>query len=46
MIVPPKGGSKMEDILKRYSEAVTSGQQSPDEAATKLLEEANAALAG
>ncbi|GAA2648511.1 extracellular solute-binding protein [Nonomuraea recticatena] len=46
VIVPPKGGSKMEDILKRYSEAVTSGQQSPDEAATKLLEEANAALAG
>ncbi|WP_326819647.1 extracellular solute-binding protein [Streptosporangium sp. NBC_01639] len=46
VIVPPKGGTKMEDIFKRYSEAVTSGQQSPDEAATKLLEEANAAIAG
>ncbi|NRQ36677.1 extracellular solute-binding protein [Nonomuraea sp. NN258] len=46
VIVPPKGGSKMEDIIKRYSEAVTSGQQTPDEAATKLLEEANAAIAG
>ncbi|GGT09381.1 sugar ABC transporter substrate-binding protein [Planobispora rosea] len=44
--VPPKGGSKMEDIVRRYSEAVTSGQQSPDEAATKFLEEANAAIAG
>ncbi|GAA3446511.1 extracellular solute-binding protein [Planomonospora venezuelensis] len=44
--VPPKGGSKMEDIVRRYSEAVTSGQQSADEAATKLLEEANAAIAG
>ncbi|MFE3449245.1 ABC transporter substrate-binding protein [Nonomuraea sp. NPDC059194] len=46
VVVPPKGGSKMEDIIKRYSEAVTSGQQSPDEAAAKLLEEANAAIAG
>jgi multiple sugar transport system substrate-binding protein len=46
VVVPPKGGGKMEDIIRRYSEAVTSGQQTPDEAATKLLEEANAAIAG
>ncbi|GII04403.1 ABC transporter substrate-binding protein [Planobispora takensis] len=46
VVVPPKGGGKMEDIIRRYSEAVTSGQQSPDEAATKLLEEANAAISG
>ncbi|MBG0813714.1 ABC transporter substrate-binding protein [Planomonospora sp. ID82291] len=46
VIVPPKGGSKMEDIIKRYTEAVTAGQQTPDEAATKFLEEANAAISG
>lgn len=45
VVVPPKGGSKMEDIIKRYSEAVTSGQQTPDDAAAKLLQEANAAIA-
>lgn len=45
VVVPPKGGSKMEDIIKRYSEAVTSGQQTPDAAAAALLQEAAAAIA-
>ncbi|GAA3121672.1 extracellular solute-binding protein [Planomonospora alba] len=45
-IVPPKGASKMEDIIKRYTEAVTAGQQTPEDAAAKFLEEANAAISG
>ncbi len=45
-VVPPKGASKMEDVIKRYTEAVTAGQMTPDEAAGKFLEEANAAISG
>ncbi len=36
----------MEDVIKRYTEAVTAGQMTPDEAAGKFLEEANAAISG
>jgi multiple sugar transport system substrate-binding protein len=43
---PPKGALQMEDILKRASEEVLFGRATPDEAAAKFLEEANAAIAG
>src|SRR5690606_8988571 len=43
---PPKGALQMEDILKRASEEVLFGRATPDDAAAKFLEEANAAIAG
>ncbi|MBO3750048.1 carbohydrate ABC transporter substrate-binding protein [Streptosporangiaceae bacterium NEAU-GS5] len=43
---PPKGASAMEDILTRYSEEVMFGRMSPDEAAQKFIDEANASIAG
>lgn len=45
-VVPPKGASGVEDILKRYSEEVLFGRMTPDDAAQKFLTEANAAIAG
>lgn len=45
-VVPPKGAMEMEDILKRNSEEVLFGKTTPDAAAAKFLQEANAALAG
>ncbi|HEX4816642.1 MAG TPA: extracellular solute-binding protein [Nonomuraea sp.] len=42
---PPKGSSAMEDILTRYSEEVMFGRMTPDEAAQKLITEANASIA-
>ncbi|PZG19538.1 extracellular solute-binding protein [Nonomuraea aridisoli] len=43
---PPKGASAMEDILTRYSEEVMFGRMTPDDAAQKLIAEANASIAG
>ncbi|MFI6709513.1 ABC transporter substrate-binding protein [Nonomuraea sp. NPDC050478] len=43
---PPKGALEMEDILERASEEVVFGRATPDAAAAKFLEEANAAIAG
>ncbi|MFG1943522.1 ABC transporter substrate-binding protein [Nonomuraea sp. NPDC048826] len=43
---PPKGALEMEDILKRASEEVVFGRATPDAAAEKFLQEANAAIAG
>ncbi|TDC85390.1 extracellular solute-binding protein [Nonomuraea deserti] len=43
---PPKGSSAMEGILRRYSEEVIFNRMTPDEAAQKLITEANALLAG
>ncbi|MGI5269933.1 ABC transporter substrate-binding protein [Nonomuraea sp. CA-218870] len=43
---PPKGALEMEDILERASEEVVFGRATPDEAAAKFLQEANAAIAG
>jgi multiple sugar transport system substrate-binding protein len=43
---PPKGSSAMEDILTRYSEEVMFGRMTPDDAAQKLITEANASIAG
>ncbi len=43
---PPRGSSAMEDVIRRYGEEVVFGRMSPDEAAQKLITEANALLAG
>ncbi|MGP4104069.1 ABC transporter substrate-binding protein [Nonomuraea sp. KM90] len=43
---PPKGASAMEDILKRYTDEVLFGRMAPDDAAQKLITEANALIAG
>ena len=46
IVAPPKGSLQMTDILKRNTEEVLFGRATPDAAAQKFLEEANAAIAG
>ncbi|MEV4106053.1 extracellular solute-binding protein [Nonomuraea sp. NPDC049695] len=43
---PPKHASAIEDILKRYTNEVLFGRMAPDDAARKLITEANALIAG
>ncbi|MFC4111858.1 extracellular solute-binding protein [Nonomuraea zeae] len=43
---PPKHASAIEDILKRYTNEVLFGRMTPDNAAQKLITEANALIAG
>jgi multiple sugar transport system substrate-binding protein len=43
---PPKHASAIEDILTRYTDEVLFGRMTPDEAAQKLITEANALIAG
>ncbi|MGN9841362.1 ABC transporter substrate-binding protein [Nonomuraea sp. H19] len=43
---PPKLASAIEEILKRYTNEVLFGRMTPDDAAQKLITEANALIAG
>ncbi|MGI5287044.1 ABC transporter substrate-binding protein [Nonomuraea polychroma] len=43
---PPKHASAIEDILKRYTNEVLFSRMTPDDAAQKLITEANALIAG
>ncbi|MEV1177994.1 extracellular solute-binding protein [Nonomuraea sp. NPDC049784] len=43
---PPKHASAIEDILRRYTNEVLFSRMTPDDAAQKLITEANALIAG
>ncbi|MBO2462348.1 ABC transporter substrate-binding protein [Actinomadura violacea] len=44
IVIPPKGATEMEDILKRATDSVLFGKAKPDDAAKTFLSEANGAL--
>ncbi|GAA2127575.1 ABC transporter substrate-binding protein [Actinomadura napierensis] len=44
IVIPPKGATEMEDILKRATDSVLFGKAKPDDAAKTFIKEANNAL--